>query len=154
MGEDYLDCSFIFLYILCTMSIREVMTSPLCHQLHHCYVISKTNCNITSSACGIIHHVVHSSDCVSTCFPSPSLLLSSLSLLLLPSLPPPFLSLSSPPSLLLSSLSLLLPSSFPPSLPPPFLSLFSFPPSFSPPFLSLSSPPPLPPSSFRVFRSC
>ena len=24
MGEDFTDCSFIFLYILCTMSIREV----------------------------------------------------------------------------------------------------------------------------------
>ena len=24
MGDDYTDCSFIFLYILCTMSIREV----------------------------------------------------------------------------------------------------------------------------------
>ena len=23
-GEDYTDCSFIFLYILCTMSIRQV----------------------------------------------------------------------------------------------------------------------------------
>jgi len=23
-GEDYSDCSFIFLYILCTMSIRQV----------------------------------------------------------------------------------------------------------------------------------
>lgn len=28
MGEDYTDCSFIFLYILCTMSIREVRMSP------------------------------------------------------------------------------------------------------------------------------
>lgn len=25
LGEDYTDCSFIFLYILCTMSIRQVM---------------------------------------------------------------------------------------------------------------------------------
>jgi len=24
LGEDYTDCSFIFLYILCTMSIRQV----------------------------------------------------------------------------------------------------------------------------------
>ena len=24
MGSDYTDCSFIFLYILCTMSVREV----------------------------------------------------------------------------------------------------------------------------------
>ena len=24
IGEDYTDCSFIFLYILCTMSIRQV----------------------------------------------------------------------------------------------------------------------------------
>lgn len=23
MGDDYTDCSFIFLYILCTMSIRQ-----------------------------------------------------------------------------------------------------------------------------------
>lgn len=27
LGEDYTDCSFIFLYILCTMSIRQVSTS-------------------------------------------------------------------------------------------------------------------------------
>ena len=26
-GEDYTDCSFIFLYILCTMSIRQVCSS-------------------------------------------------------------------------------------------------------------------------------
>ena len=26
LGEDYTDCSFIFLYILCTMSIRQVST--------------------------------------------------------------------------------------------------------------------------------
>lgn len=26
LGEDYTDCSFIFLYILCTMSIRQVLS--------------------------------------------------------------------------------------------------------------------------------
>lgn len=29
LGEDYTDCSFIFLYILCTMSIRQVMLDTL-----------------------------------------------------------------------------------------------------------------------------
>uniref|UniRef100_A0A8C0UID4 Calcium load-activated calcium channel n=1 Tax=Cyanistes caeruleus TaxID=156563 RepID=A0A8C0UID4_CYACU len=29
LGEDYTDCSFIFLYILCTMSIRQVSTLSL-----------------------------------------------------------------------------------------------------------------------------
>lgn len=28
LGEDYTDCSFIFLYILCTMSIRQVVSIP------------------------------------------------------------------------------------------------------------------------------
>lgn len=28
LGEDYTDCSFIFLYILCTMSIRQVSSTP------------------------------------------------------------------------------------------------------------------------------
>lgn len=28
LGEDYTDCSFIFLYILCTMSIRQVCSAP------------------------------------------------------------------------------------------------------------------------------
>ena len=29
MGEDYTDCSFIFLYILCTMSIRQNIQKAL-----------------------------------------------------------------------------------------------------------------------------
>lgn len=29
LGEDYTDCSFIFLYILCTMSIRQVTVHSL-----------------------------------------------------------------------------------------------------------------------------
>lgn len=33
LGEDYTDCSFIFLYILCTMSIRQV-SSTLSTTLH------------------------------------------------------------------------------------------------------------------------
>lgn len=28
LGEDFTDCSFIFLYILCTMSIRQVSETP------------------------------------------------------------------------------------------------------------------------------
>jgi calcium load-activated calcium channel len=28
-GDDYTDCSFIFIYILCTMSIRQVILKKL-----------------------------------------------------------------------------------------------------------------------------
>lgn len=34
LGEDYTDCSFIFLYILCTMSIRQVSTHSLEQEKH------------------------------------------------------------------------------------------------------------------------
>ena len=42
-GEDYTDCSFIFLYILCTMSIRQV------------YVINYMCCIILSFKKKIYH---------------------------------------------------------------------------------------------------
>lgn len=33
LGEDFTDCSFIFLYILCTMSIRQVTQLTLFYHL-------------------------------------------------------------------------------------------------------------------------
>lgn len=36
IGDDYSDCSFIFLYILCTMSIRQV--SNILHYVTFYYI--------------------------------------------------------------------------------------------------------------------
>lgn len=47
LGEDYTDCSFIFLYILCTMSIRQVFLIkchifPLAYNIFLCGPVIKS----------------------------------------------------------------------------------------------------------------
>lgn len=67
LGEDFTDCSFIFLYILCTMSIRQVSETPseninckkLCENISH-------KVNVISSNEWIIHIII--SDCFFFCF--------------------------------------------------------------------------------------
>ena len=45
MGSDYTDCSFIFLYILCTMSVREVsIHDNLYHNAISCHHRTLLNC--------------------------------------------------------------------------------------------------------------
>lgn len=52
LGEDYTDCSFIFLYILCTMSIRQVSTFSL-EQGKHSPIQEEDYCTYNlGSICG------------------------------------------------------------------------------------------------------
>lgn len=63
LGEDYTDCSFIFLYILCTMSIRQVTSTVYYQQLQ---ALSGVNafCCLSLDTCGFhrlccIWHLYH-----------------------------------------------------------------------------------------------
>lgn len=48
MGSDVTDCSFIFLYILCTMSIREVRSNQWWLANTHLIAVLFTECTETT----------------------------------------------------------------------------------------------------------
>lgn len=62
LGEDYTDCSFIFLYILCTMSIRQVYEPPS-QKINSKKKIISHKVNLITSNEQIIHILI-SDNCV------------------------------------------------------------------------------------------